>query len=403
LSGRDEEEKDSPKATSGKCPRIRVKINGVETWGLIDTGSNVTVINNEWLEKIQKNMKELVKIPIRGTFVSGANGRIGRIKWGIFAKIGIQEININFPCFTLPKLSWDCIIGIDLIEALKGKIDIENKKIILMYGNTEVVCNFDDEPITPELIKCCAMINQLSYEKRYISEIESKIIGLKVSSSLKEEFKSILYSNEDIFTNYLGEIKGAEHYIKVIKDEPFYVKNFPIPVAIEKEVDVEIEKMIQLGIIEESHSKFISGLVPVKKKDGTVRICFDGRKINKMIEPDYLAPLPVNELLMKCGNAAVFSTLDLTSSYWQIPLNKESRKYVSFIYRDKTYSYRVCPFGLKTSQAALVRAVGNIIGEARSFTLYYVDDFLVYSSSVEEHIKHLRCVLSIFKKKQSYC
>ena len=88
-------------------------------------------------------------------------------------------------------------------------------------------------------------------------------------------------------------------------------------------VRAEIKKMEEHGIIERAQSPYINPMVTVIKKDQTVRLCLDARKFNSVTIPDYEGAIPINEVLTKCGNNKVMSTIDLRSSFWQIPLHQD--------------------------------------------------------------------------------
>jgi hypothetical protein len=91
-----------------------------------------------------------------------------------------------------------------------------------------------------------------------------------------------------------------------------------------------VEKMLASGVIEPSTSEYASPVVIVKKKDGQPRFCADYRRLNAATR-DEAAPLPIiQEMLRDLGQAKVFSSLDLKSGYWQIPLSNESKEYTAF-------------------------------------------------------------------------
>lgn len=84
------------------------------------------------------------------------------------------------------------------------------------------------------------------------------------------------------------------------------------------------------------------------------------------------------------------SSSDLNSSFWQIPLHKNSRKYTAFLHQEKSYEFNAAPFGLKTSTAALVRALDRVLLGLQDYVINYVDDLLIASETEEDHIEHLR-------------
>jgi hypothetical protein len=134
----------------------------------------------------------------------------------------------------------------------------------------------------------------------------------------------------------------------------------------------------------------------VKKKDGRPRFCVDYRRLNT-ITMDEAASLPIiQETLRDLGQAKVFTSLDLTSGYWQVPLSEESKQYTAFSTPDGgLYQFRVMPFGLKGAPSTFQRLMCQEVfsGHLRKFAMVYLDDIIIYSQSHDEHLKHLRLVL----------
>ena len=157
-----------------------------------------------------------------------------------------------------------------------------------------------------------------------------------------------------------------EHELKIKDDKPFIIKTYPTPMKLRDLVTSEINNLLELGIIRRSNSSYISPLVTSLKKDGSVRICLDARKLNKIMIDDYECAEPTEVFFQRCGGSKIMSTMDLTSSFWQIPLAQESKKYTALLHEGKCYEFCVTPFGVKTSTAALVRAVDFVLKDRKS-------------------------------------
>ena len=114
------------------------------------------------------------------------------------------------------------------------------------------------------------------------------------------------------------------HKIKMLDTTPFREHSYPVPFALREKVEEELDRMLKLGIIKRYASGYCCPMTVVRKKDGSVRICLDARRINKAMAGDCEAPQPVEELLQKFDGIRCMSILDLRSSYWQIPLHPES-------------------------------------------------------------------------------
>ena len=148
--------------------------------------------------------------------------------------------------------------------------------------------------------------------------------------------------------------------------------------------------MLQKGIIRESVSPWSSPVVLVKKKDGSFRCCVDLRKVDALTRKDSF-PMPlVSDTLDALSGTKYFSTLDLKSGYWQIEMHPESREKTAFVTHNGLYEFNVMPFGLTNSGASFQRLVGHILrGLEYRFALIYIDDIVIFSKSIDEHLTHL--------------
>ena len=111
----------------------------------------------------------------------------------------------------------------------------------------------------------------------------------------------------------------------------------------EEEVELEIHRMIENGVIERSNSNFLNPLVVVKKERDEVCLCLDMRELNSIVLKEYDCAPTADELFSKCEGARYLTKLDLRSSFWQIPIREENRKYTAFLYKNKYYQHRVVP------------------------------------------------------------
>lgn len=102
--------------------------------------------------------------------------------------------------------------------------------------------------------------------------------------------------------------------------------------------------------------------MPIIKNSGEIRVCIDARKLNTLIIPDKELPVPVEEVLTKFRNFKYLNSIDLKAGYWQCPLNKKSRDYVSFLCKGRNYRYKVLSFGLITSVAEFQICLDIVLG-----------------------------------------
>lgn len=112
-------------------------------------------------------------------------------------------------------------------------------------------------------------------------------------------------------------------------------------------------------------------------------------------------PFPlIEDLMIKTRNCRFFTTLDINSAFWSIPLRVEDRQKTGFVTQEGHYQWTCLPFGLKTSPAIFQRILSNIIRKHKltNFTENYIDDILIFSKSFSEHIDHLTQLLEAIIK-----
>ena len=154
----------------------------------------------------------------------------------------------------------------------------------------------------------------------------------------------------------------------------------------------EFSAMEKAGIICRSNSPWSSPLHMVKKKDGGWRPCGDYRWLNMVTVPDRY-PLPnIADFTSRVTGSTVFPKLDLQKGYYQVSMAVEDICKTAFITQFGMFEFLRLPFGLRNAGNTFQRMMDSILGDL-PYCFTYVDDILVFSSSLEEHVDHLRQVL----------
>lgn len=166
-----------------------------------------------------------------------------------------------------------------------------------------------------------------------------------------------------------------------------------IPLHLREEVEHIVQEMKQRGVIEESRSPWVSPVVLVKKKDGSLRFCVDYRKLNAVTVKDSY-PLPrIEDILDQLSGNFWFSTLDLKSGYWQVKVSSEDKEKTAFSVDNGLWQFKVMPFGLCNAPATFERLMEKVLQDILSkVCLVYLDDVIVFSKTFEEMMANLRKV-----------
>ena len=172
-----------------------------------------------------------------------------------------------------------------------------------------------------------------------------------------------------------------------------------MPFAAREEVAKQLKKMHEMAVIQPSKSPWSSPVILVQKKDGSHRFCVDYCKLNSVTKADTY-PLPwIDDLLDQVGKSTYFSTLDLASGFWQIKMHPASQKKTAFSTPHGLFEFRVMPFDLMNALSVFQRLMQQILlsinpENGPKFVTAYIDDLLVFSSILAEHLDHLRLILA---------
>ena len=168
----------------------------------------------------------------------------------------------------------------------------------------------------------------------------------------------------------------------------------PIPIHQQQQVKEEIEKMIDLGVIQEAigPTEWCSLMVIAMKGNGKIRICTDMTILNLAVKRE-VHPMATVEGSLSRIKGTIFSKLDANSGFWQIPLDEESWEVTTFLTPWGRYFYKKLPFGLTSAPEIFCKEITKIIGDCKGI-IVHVDDILVMGDSQEEHDENLKSVLN---------
>jgi hypothetical protein len=237
------------------------------------------------------------------------------------------------------------------------------------------------------------------------SQCLSKMPDLShVAPSIVSELTSLLEEYSDIFSSSLPDgVPFNTLETEVIPLEPgskppykHFRRLTPLETA---EMQRQVTELLSKGLIEPSASPFGAPVLFVEKKDGTLRMVYDYRDLNKItIKNKWPLPL-ISDLIDSFQGASYFSTFDLTSGYNQFQILEPDRPKTAFNTPIGHFQWKVLSFGLTNAPAAFQAAMNKLFTPyLRDFVQVYLDDVVALSSSVPEHMVHLRKVLQVYRE-----
>ena len=236
-----------------------------------------------------------------------------------------------------------------------------------------------------------------------VKESTSSISPNEHSATLTQSLHHLLHEYNDVFPHDLPKglppERAVRHNIDLLQgSKPISKPPYRLSASEASEVERQLADYLQRGFIKPSSSPWASPILLVKKKDGSMRMCVDYRGLNAItIKNKY--PLPrVDELFDQLKGARYFSKIDLRSGYHQVRVRTEDVPKTAFRTRFGHYEFLVMPFGLTNAPATFMTLMDSVLKPyLGKFVIVFLDDILIYSSSEEEHLEHLRLIFDLLR------
>lgn len=358
----------------------------------LGVGSNIsaTVINNQIIDIEYQN------IPI----YASKNAKI--------PKCQNMRIPINFgdiPLFADENYYIEGKIKNNYLRMYEGIVSGKESEVIIENSNCKKVNKIKSGEIIGTISTLKTIEDEDSETSKWtMKEIKEqiKIKHDEISDHDRNKIYDMLMSVSEALSTGDADIGKADvqpHHIELTDYTPIWQKprNFPDPVN--NEIENQCQELLSNDIIEYSNSNYSSPVVPVRKSDGSLRLCIDYRKINSITKTEKF-PMPnVANCIYQAHNIKFFTTLDLVRGYYQIPLDENSKQYTAFSTNKNHFQFNRLPFGLKNSGIAFQKTMQHILQPLSSNkVIIYIDDILIMSETIEEHLKLVQKVLNTLAK-----
>jgi hypothetical protein len=191
--------------------------------------------------------------------------------------------------------------------------------------------------------------------------------------------------------------RACDHKVPLIPGtSPIQSRPYRYAPSLKDEIENQVADMLEAGLIQPSTGSFSSPVHLVKKKDNMWQFCIDYKALNAITMKSKF-PLPViDELMDELSGSCWFSMLDLRAGYHHIRLAPEEEYKIAFHTHSGHYEFKVMPFGLcgvpNTFQSDMNVTLAPLL---RKSSLVFFDDILIYSTTLDDHVKHLEQVLQL--------
>lgn len=229
--------------------------------------------------------------------------------------------------------------------------------------------------------------------------IKVDINNLSINSLSTQGLDSILMEYSEIFSESLGTFKVPPVSIKLDSNAtPKFLKARNVPFALRNKVTEKLDDMVNKGILEPvTYSEWATPIVSVVKQNGTIRICGDYRSTVNQAVKQFVYPLPtVNDILTTMSGGTIFSKLDLSEAYLQIPVDDISSKILTLNTHKGLFRVKRLPFGVSVAVAIFQKTIEEVLSGI-SGVLPYLDDIFIQGKNIEDHNVKLKLVLERLK------
>ena len=348
----------------------QIQLNGKYVNAFLDSGSPCCFIDATLFQSLFPKLPVL-EDSVCASFTSISGSQFSSLgKCRLVVSLNGDAVELLFNIVNTPM---NVILGRDALCALNVKLNFATLKKV---HSPTVASSRNEKQSKAEFLKLFDLTNNVSLPHF-------------------DQLTDLLFEYRDIFSIDsfdIGQANNCFHNIDVGDNKPIYCKPYRLPHSQMKVSETYIKEMLQAGVIEPSQSSWSSPHFLVDKADGSSRFVIDFRKLNSITVKDRM-PLPnTEELLDKLSGSKVFSCLDLTSGFWQIPLSEASKEKTAFSINNCQYQFRVMPFGLCNAPATFQRLMINLTNGLP--TTPYIDDIILPSLTVSDNINLLRTIFN---------
>lgn len=413
----DEIESEETKVNGEVCQISKEAMLGTETSGtlrlqglmqhhqimlLVDSGSTHSFVSAALADKLGKTQRAVpaIKVRIADGGILHCNKEIVDCLWLVQGQSFLTSLKV------LPLGSYDVILGMDWLEQHSPmKVDWQAKTLQFNYNQKEICLKGVKANIQNCKTLSATQVQGLVHRSAVRHVVEFCSIELAVEDSdIPAEVSQLLLKFAPIFEEPKGlpPSRAFDHSIPLLPGaKPVNLRPYRYNPVQKDEIERQVAEMLQQGVIQPSASHFSSPVLLVQKKDLTWRFCIDYRHLNAIAVKNRY-PLPIiDELLDELAGSSLFTSLDLRAGYHQIRMRPEDEHKTACKTHNGHYEFRVMSFGLTGAPATFQGIMNQILAPLlRKVVLVFIDDILIYSRTLQEHLILLHQVFQLLSEHQ---
>lgn len=268
-----------------------------------------------------------------------------------------------------------------------------------VLGQTIVYVNFRDiKCVLPVIVARGSGPNLIGRD--WFSALNIKVSINFVSSTGISMTKEMLQKHSEVFKEGLGTYRGEPVTIHLKPDaNPRFLKARPVPFAIKKRVEKEIDRLMTEGVLRPvSYSQWATPVVPIVKKTGEIRLCGDYRStVNQATESDTYPMPTANEIFAIVAGGRYFTTLDLERAYTQVVVDEDTAKLLTLNTCKGLYTVHRLAFGVKACPGIFQRLMTSLLAGISGVAVL-IDDIIISGHTLTDMSQRLDAVLERIQK-----
>lgn len=324
--------------------QVDIKLFDVPVKALVDTGSSVSVVSESF---VKRNQLGTITKPANHN-ASIANGQTMQFTKYLEGVFEIQNQWLQGRFFVSSKVPVDCIIGMNILQQFRSLVLSDSGPNLLLSVLSPTLSQF------------------------------SSIFDKSIKDSCLKKEPHVIIPLED------GTKPSQARVRKLAKWEEDVLSN-------------TIPQLLEEGVIRKSHSPWRHSPVIVPKRTGGWRVAINYRPVNSRTVADSFPLSRIDEMLEALNGSTMFSSLDFSQFYYQLPLHTSDIPKTAFFANGELYEFLRCPFGLKNAVSYCCRVMKELFAGVEG-VLIYMDDLLIFGSTAEEHNARLQKVLTIIQQ-----
>ena len=287
---------------------------------------------------------------------------------------------------------------VQILTPVTYLLDTGRKKKRVAHIN--IIKKFEQREVEP-VKKVTMVLENNDLEGNQELEDTNEKEGLELLPlTAKQEGDRDAWLNEfsDIMTGLPGTAKGMKFGIDTGDHVPIQQRPYSTPAVLKPGVEEEITWLLDKGFIVPSESLWASPIVTVRKPNGKIRLCVDFKRTNAITRPAPFFMPRVEEIVEDVGQSKFISTMDLAKGYYQVLMEPKDQEKTAFVCHAGHFQFTRMPFGVRNAPAMFQKLMDKVLKEVKGYARAYMDDIVVFSSSWENHVRHVRQVLKLLNQ-----